>query len=112
MTPLDLLQSIHHDGSARYVEPPLPRLGEVVTIRLRAHPQTPIEQVLLRACPDGEQLFVEMQPRDVNAVCRWWEARLTVSMPVMDYRFLLFTTNGVWWYNGSGLHRHVPTDLE
>jgi alpha-glucosidase len=24
----------------------------------------------------------------------------------------LFTADGVWWYNGTGLHRHVPTDLE
>ena len=110
--PLNHFQSIHHDGSRRYVDPQEMRLGEVVTIRLRAHPQAPIERVLLRACPDGEQLFVEMQPRDVNAVCRWWEAPLKVIMPLMGYRFLLFTADGVWWYNGSGLHRHVPTDTE
>ena len=96
----------------RYVEPQALRLGEVVTIRLRVHPQAPIERVLLRACPDGEQAFVEMQPREVNAVCRWWEAKLKVTMPLLGYRFLLFTTDGVWWYNGSGLQRHVPTDLE
>ena len=97
MAPLDLAQTIHHDGSARYVEPQTLRLGEVVTIRLRAHPQVPIERVLLRACPDGEQLFVETQPRDVNPVCRWWEARLKVTMPLMGYRFLLFTPDGAWW---------------
>jgi alpha-glucosidase len=112
MAPLDLFQSIHHDGSRRYVEPQALRLGQMVTIRLRAHPQTPIERVLLRTCPDGEQSFIEMQPRDANAVCRWWEAHLKVTMPLMSYRFLLFTTDGVWWYNGSGLQRHVPTDLE
>src|SRR5512139_2655889 len=108
----NLLQSVHHDGSSRYVEPQALRLGEGATIRLRAHPQAPIERVLLRACPDGEQLFVEMQSRDENPACRWWEAALKVTMPVMNYRFLLFTTEGVWWYNGSGLHRHVPADLE
>ncbi len=112
MLTTNLLSSIHHDGSPRYVEPQASRLGQVTTIRLRAHPQAPIERVLLRTCPDGEQSFSEMQPRDVNAVCRWWEARLAVTMPVMGYRFLLFTADGVWWYNGSGLHRHVPTDLE
>src|SRR5512140_3031503 len=109
---LNDLQSIHHDGSRRYVEPQEMRLGEVVTIRLRAHPQTPIERVLLRTCPDGEQHFVEMQPRAENAVCRWWEARLRVSMPLTSYRLLLLTADGVWWYNGSGLQRHVPTDTE
>jgi alpha-glucosidase len=109
---LNHFQSIHHDGSRRYVDPQEMRLGDVVTIRLRAHPQAPIERVLLRACPDGEQLFVEMQPRDENDVCRWWEAPLKVSMPLMGYRFLLFTADGVWWYNGSGLQRQVPTDTE
>jgi alpha-glucosidase len=108
----DLLQSVHHDGSARCVEPQALRLGDVATIRLRAHPQATLERVLLRTCPDGEQSFVEMQPRDASAVCRWWEARLKVSMPLTGYRFLLFTTGGAWWYNASGLQRHVPTDLE
>jgi alpha-glucosidase len=112
MTTANLLQSIHHDGSLRYVEPQAIRLGVTVTIRLRAHPHTPIERVLLRTCPDGEQSFVEMQPRDENAVCCWWEASIKVTMPLTGYRFLIFTTDGVWWYNGSGLHRHVPTDLE
>jgi hypothetical protein len=55
----NLLHSVHHDGSARYVEPQALRLGEVATVRLRAHPQAPLERVLLRACPDGEQSFVE-----------------------------------------------------
>jgi alpha-glucosidase len=108
----NLLQSVHHDGSARYVEPQALRPGEFATIRLRAHPQASIERVLLRACPDGEQTFVEMQPRDVSAVCCWWEARLQVSMPLVGYRFLLFTAGGVWWYNAAGLQRHVPTDFE
>lgn len=112
MTPTNLLQSIHHDGSARYVGPQTLRLGESVTIRLRVHPHAPLERVLLRACPDGEQLFVEMQARAESAVCCWWEAQLKVTMPVMGYRFLLFTADGVWWYNGSGLQRHVPTDRE
>ncbi len=49
----------------RYVDPQAMRLGEVVTIRLRAHPQAPIERVLLRACPDGEQTL----RRDAAARC-------------------------------------------
>jgi alpha-glucosidase len=45
-----------------------------------------------------------------NPACRWWEATLRLHMPVTAYRFLLFTPDGVWWYNGAGLQRHVPTD--
>lgn len=83
-----------------------------MTLRLRAAVDAPIERLLVRTCPDGEQFFTEMKPAPTqdNPVCRWWEATLHVSMPVTNYRFLLFTSGGAWWYNGAGMHRHVPTD--
>ncbi len=111
------LQSIHHDGSPRYVQTSGRaglHLGDTVTIRLRAAPDAPIERALLRTCPDGEQFFTEMRPEDAqpNPACRWWQATLKLGMPVTAYRFLLFTADGSRWLNGSGLHRHVPTDAE
>ncbi len=115
MTTPAYIHSIHHDGSARYVKPMRAgglRLGDEVTIRLRTGPDTEVARVLLRTCPDGEQRFTEMRPAETQAACRWWEATLHVSMPVVPYRFLLFTGDGAWWYNGSGAHRSVPTDAE
>lgn len=107
--------SIHHDGSSRYIKLPHPgeaRLGDVVTIRLRAGLQVDIEQIFLRTAPDGEQAFTEMQPAGDSPACRWWQASLRLGEPLQSYRFLLFTSDGAWWYNGSGLHRHIPTDAE
>jgi len=109
------LSSIHHDGSSRYVHSAKGtelHIGGEVTVRLRTAPEAPIDKLLLRTFPDGEQLFTEMisassQP---NPACRWWDVTLRLHMPVTNYRFLLFTSDGVWWYNGSGLHQHVPTD--
>ena len=110
------LPSIHHDGSKRYVRSPAPglSLGDEITIRIRTALGAPIERILLRTCPDGEQFFAEMQVEDPqgSAACTWWQAGLCLSMPLTAYRFLLFTADGIWWYNGSGLHRHVPTDAE
>jgi alpha-glucosidase len=107
------LSSIHHDGSARYVRTrvnaPL-RIGDEVTLRLRSAVDAPVERLLLRTCPDGEQFFSEMKPASTNSACRWWEVTLRVAMPVTAYRFLLFTRDGAWWYNGAGPQRHVPTD--
>ncbi|HKZ85484.1 MAG TPA: maltodextrin glucosidase [Anaerolineae bacterium] len=111
----DYARSIHHDGSSRYVRTPHgsdPRLGDEVTIRLRAAPDVPVERVLLRTCPDGEQHFVEMRVERDEPACRWWQASLKMSMPVVGYRFLLFTADGAYWLNGSGVHRHTPTDAE
>ena len=117
--PFYYTSSIHHDGSNRYVRPQQigkVEIGSQVAIRLRAAPAVPIERIFLRTCPDGEQQFVEMQLEessgDSNAVSRWWGVLIHLSMPVTSYRFLIFTQDGVWWYNGSGLHRHVPTDAE
>ncbi len=57
------LASIHHDGSQRYVHAYNGadlRLGDEVSIRLRAATHAPIERILLRTCPDGavfQELF-------------------------------------------------------
>jgi len=114
-TPLEL-QSIHHDGSTRYVHTPdrdALRIGDEVIVRLRAGLSTPLEKVILRTCPDGEQLLTVMEPETVSsgAVCRWWRANLRLEMPVTGYRFLLFLPDTVWWYNGTGLHRNLVTDV-
>jgi alpha-glucosidase len=110
-----ILQSVHHDGSPRYVklsQTGAPQLGDEITLRLRADLQAPIEKVLLRTTPDGEQVFTEMQPAGQERACRWWQVQLRLNEPLLSYRFLLFTADGAWWYNGSGLQRHIPTDAE
>jgi alpha-glucosidase len=107
--------SIHHDGSSRYVRLPHSgeaRLGDIFTLRIRAGLGNYIQRVFLRTAPDGEQAFTEMQPDGEDQACRWWQVSLRLSEPLQSYRFLLFTSDGVWWYNGSGLHRHLPTDAE
>src|SRR4030066_1577701 len=106
--------SIHHDGSSRYVSNPDPHLGEEVTLRLRHAPGLPVERILLRTAPDGEQLFSEMQAEshEQGASCRWWNITLHLNMPLTGDRFLLFVNGQAWWYNASGLHIHTPTDSE
>jgi alpha-glucosidase len=119
MSYFDFKDSVHHDGSSRYVCPQggeQPQFGDEVIIRLRAAVDAPLERVLLRIVPDGEQLFLTMQEEatslDLKPACRWWRVHLRLAMPVTTYRFLLFTSEGAWWYNGGGLHRHLLTDAE
>jgi alpha-glucosidase len=112
----DYKNSIHHDGSRRYVQGLRhrePQFGDEVIIRLRASVDAPLERVLLRSAPDGEQFFKVMQEEpsmDARTACRWWRVQLRLTMPVTSYRFLLYTQDGIWWYNASGLHRHLPAD--
>jgi len=66
------LSSIHHDGSARYVQAPGNgplRIGNEVTLRLRIAVDAPLERLLLRTCPDGEQFFSEMKPASADPAC-------------------------------------------
>jgi alpha-glucosidase len=84
----------------------------VVEIRLRAGLDAPLERVLLRTFPDGEQKFTELERMEDGPACQWWQASLHLSMPLTHYRFLIFTPHGAWWYNGSGLHENIPTDAE
>ena len=103
--------SIHHDGSPLYVILGDGRLGGVATIRLRAGLDAPIDQVLLRTCPDGEQALVPMQLEREAGVCRWWSVAVELSMLRTGYRFLLHSDAGSWWYAGAGCTRHYPTDV-
>jgi alpha-glucosidase len=108
------LDSIHHSGSSRYVHPNDPRLGGEVTIRLRTGLDAPIQRIILRTCPDGEQLFTPMQPENQarTGACRWWCATIRIIMPLTSYRFLIISNEAIYWYNGSGIHSFNPTDAE
>lgn len=111
------MASIHHDGSPRYVRGGAGggfQLGDIVTIRLRAGLDLPLERVFLRTAPDGEQQFTEMHPEPgrPGEACAWWQASLPLHMPLTTYRFLIFSEDGAWWYNGSGAHRNLVTDHE
>jgi alpha-glucosidase len=108
------VNSIHHSGSSRYVYPNDPHLGDEVRIRLRTSVDAPIQQILLRTCPDGEQLYTPMQSEDLTqaGACRWWSAILRISMPLTNYRFMIISDEATYWYNGSGIHCFNPTDAE
>lgn len=109
------LKTVHHDGSKRYVKYSSKnglQIGSEVLIRLRSGAGAPIRRVFVRTCPDGEQMFAEMVPGEDLSPCRWWQLKIQVDMPLVKYRFLIFTDHGVWWYNGSGTHSNIPTDAE
>ena len=112
------LGSLHHDGSARYVvagpgvDPSRLRIGDRLTVRVRAAPVAPVERLFLRTTPDGEQVFVELTEVAGDGAARWWEAELVLAMPSNGYRFLVVTPDGPRWLNGSGIHEATPTDRD
>jgi alpha-glucosidase len=103
-------ESLHHDGSPRYVTARTQAPGEQVSIRLRTGLDAPIERVFLRICPDGEQSMIEMRLAETGAASRWWEVNFRLTMRRTSYRFWLLTPEGEWWLTALGMTRHTPTD--
>ncbi|TLN09939.1 maltodextrin glucosidase, partial [bacterium] len=109
------LNSIHHDGSVRYVKPLESdhiQLGKNVLLRLRAGQNAPVERVFLYTCPDGEGQYDEMQAESTGGVCRWWSIQIPIQMPLTGYRFLILANGSPYWYNASGLHVYTVTDQD
>lgn len=98
----------HHDGSETYLSTLTPRLGEPVTVFVRAARAT---RVHVRTTPDGEPRFVEaVVDRRTAGGVTWWRAELPVHNPVTRYRFLLSGPRGSRWLNQLGVFDHDVPD--
>jgi alpha-glucosidase len=94
-----LLDEPHHDGSELYVD------GDT----LRVHVPLDVDSVALRYVEDGEGRGVEAAPEGDG----WWSARLPLTNPVMNYRWLLSGGEvGYAWLNGLGLVGHDVPDAD
>jgi alpha-glucosidase len=105
------LQTVHHDGSEKYVSNPYPRFGEQIRLRLRAGEDAPIRRIMVRTCPDGEQDFTPMAVAGHQPPIVWWEAEMVIDQPSLHYRFILETNRGVWWLAANGVQQHEPLDV-
>jgi alpha-glucosidase len=94
-----LLDDPHHDGSELYVD------GD----ELRVHVPRSVDSVVLRYVEDGEA-------RGVKATAAgdgWWAARLPLTNPVTNYRWLLSGGDvGHAWLNGVGIVDHDVPDAD
>jgi alpha-glucosidase len=94
-----LLDAPHHDGSELYVD------GDA----LRVHVPLDVDSVALRYVEDGEGRGIEAAPERDG----WWSARLPLTNPVMNYRWLLTGGEvGYAWLNGLGLVGHDVPDAD
>jgi hypothetical protein len=106
MTLPEWTTGVHHDGSARYVSEPLPRLGQIVQLKLRIPSGAPIVRVFVRTAPDGENHFASMHRTTDDGVIQCWEGDLHISMPKNHYRFKMITETGeAYHFNAAGISR-------
>jgi len=102
------LNSLYHSGTADYLSECYPGLGEVISVRLAASLDAPIEQIILRTLPDGEQQFSNMTKVETVGSIQYWQADMTISQPLTTYRFAIQSAEGVWWLNAAGVSIQEP----
>lgn len=100
------LTTIYHSGAFPYVSDLFPKLGDTVTIRVRVAPDAPIKRLFLRTFPDGEQHFAPMQRVESG----FYEAALKIAEPVVHYRFVVESAEGLFWLTAKGAQLHEPLD--
>jgi alpha-glucosidase len=110
MPTLHWTAGLHHDGSTLYVSNPLPKLGEVVTIKLRAPTNAPIRAIFLRTAPDGESHMEKMEIVERDAHWTLYAAKLPVRMPHNAYRFKILSDEGAYTLTGLGVSRSDSPD--
>ena len=105
------LKSAYHAGTSDYLSNTYPVLGESLVVRLQVHKKAPIQQIVLRTIPNGEQQFTSMTRAEADGDVQYWQATLTVNEPLTHYRFGLQTEEAIWWFNPAGISLQVPFNL-
>ena len=105
-----LLREPHHDGSPLYVADEAPALDSETVVRLRTHPEDPVDAVWIRTTYDAEPVYhpCSVERRDDDAV--WWAGRLPMHHPVTHYRFLLDGGGRQRWLTAAGVAEHDGPD--
>lgn len=102
--------SVYSDGSSLFLKPTTPRLGENVTIKIRGFKESPIQKILLRIAPDGEEYLLPMKVDKTDSIFRRWKIKADVTTTFFNYRFKILTENQIYWYNQEGLQKFTPDD--
>jgi alpha-glucosidase len=95
----------HHDGSPAYLSDEAPALGDTVTVRMRAHPESMPDAVWVRTTYDAEPVFHPCTRDD-----DWWTGELPVHNPLTHYRFLLAYGDRQVWLTAAGVVSHDGPD--
>lgn len=99
----------HHDGSPLYASSLSPRVGDVLSLRLRTHRDHQPEHVILRTVHDGEPFTVRAEPKEEHGVDVWWVAEVQARNVRTHYRWLL--SGGAYGYGWLTAAGFVDYDL-
>ena len=102
------LESVYSDGTEEFVSNPKPKLFETVKVRIRMYEDAPVQHVLLRSNPNGEEHCAEMQVIKTEHGLKYYEAELKVTEKRMPYQFYLVCEDVVYFYTQKEITTYVP----
>lgn len=105
------IKSITHAGTVDYLSNPYPKLGEKIEIKLHIAAMAPVQKIVLRTCPNGEQQFTAMQKAEVKGNTQIWISELKINEPMVPYRFGILTKKAIYWFNASGISQQEPFSM-
>lgn len=94
---------IHHDSSDMYLSEISPRIGAVITVRIRVPSEAELRTLILRSRPDGEWNRIPMRKATSDVYYDWWTADLPITMHHNNYCFKFVTESGSFYFNQYGL---------
>ncbi|MEQ8186346.1 MAG: maltodextrin glucosidase [Candidatus Eremiobacterota bacterium] len=107
MTEFDWKKTLYTDGSEYFLKYSENKLQ----IKLVVHKNEDIEEIYVRTSPDGEQKLTEMKKDVTKGFFDLYTGKIDIKCDFVNYRFLIFCKNDMFWFSHKGLSRAVPPDI-
>lgn len=107
----NILNSVYSDGSRYFVNNPLPKKKEEITIYLRMLINKEIKHVILRTKLNGVEILKEMTLSHIDKGLIYYQTKVRVYEDILHYHFYLVTDNNIFYYNQRGITDYIPNEL-
>jgi alpha-glucosidase len=96
----------HHDGSELYVSDAAPKIGDLLTLKVRVPKDYSFEKAFIRVYEDGEPRSYELNLGKSTDFEHWYQVRIKVVNKQIVYRFVFIGRGKYEWLNAYGLSDH------
>lgn len=96
----------HHDGSELYVSDASPKIGDLLTLKVRVPKNYSFEKAFIRVYEDGEPRSYELNLGKSTDFEHWYQVRIKVVNKQIVYRFVFIGRGKYEWLNAYGLSDH------
>ncbi len=102
------LESIYSDRSDRFVSSPKPEFGEDVVVRIRFYDDAPVQAVVLRCMPNGQNIWIDLREEKREKGFVYYACTMPMLERRMHYHFCIVAEGGIYYYNQHGVHTRIP----